>query len=258
MNGTNGTGHWGGAMKLMVETTNINPLSIQFSTGGTPASIRQINSTLNHQSAILNQSNLSNRLSKLFQSTWLSRLFLWITFLGSLMPLKKPSPCTHSLGQAEAWREPWNIFSRPRGHGKIFCGIWETYAGKEGSFLCTMVAENLTLSPTATSRADAFFCQLGIKKQTQNIEKKKQRCSTYSSNKANRWRWKQKWKQSTVTPEHISKSARWKPLLGLRVVKKKRQNAIRGLVFYLNFFGVLPWFWRRKRCAKFLKHFLPP
>ena len=90
----------GGAMKLMVETTNINPLSIQFSTGGTPASIRQINSTLNHQSAILNQSNLSNRLSKLFQSTWLSRLFLWITFLGSLMPLKK-TLTMHSLPWAK-------------------------------------------------------------------------------------------------------------------------------------------------------------
>ena len=156
MNGTEGTEPFGRSNEA--HGRNNQPQSFIYPIlNGRNSSINstQINLALNHQSAILNQSNLSNRLSKVFQSTWLSRLFLWITFLGSLMPLEKK-------------KLPW-AKKRPDGRRGTFSAghdamkilLWnmeeKKYACKERSFLCTMIAKNLTLSPTATSRADVLF-----------------------------------------------------------------------------------------------------
>ena len=85
-----------------------------------------------------------------------------------------------------------------------------------------MAAENLTLSPAATSRTNVFFCKPGAIKQTQHIEKE---ATVFQVQFKQSKQMKVKTKVETidhVKPEDISKSARWKYSLGLRVVKKTR------------------------------------
>ena len=100
MKGTEGTEHWGGNE---AHGWNNQPQSFIYTIlnrRNSSINSTQTNSTLNHQSAILNQFNLSSRLSKRF-SINLAQQIIFVNYLSRQLDATKKTLTMHSLPWAK-------------------------------------------------------------------------------------------------------------------------------------------------------------